>query len=190
MRHAIALFFSLFLFSSSYSHAGYNEIDLTGSFKRNTIAENDYSTNTSLTASIAYYFWQNSAVEFSYTKGQALRVVPPSGSLPKYTIRSDYTLMGMDLVLAWGDRESVFRPYVKAGALQIEKIQTLEPDGYDSSTIKVDPKIVPSAGVGLKIAVSKTFAIKLGAESWPANPDADPVIWDYAVRFGISWFIL
>ncbi len=171
--------------------AGYVELDISASAKRNSISEEEYTFNQSLTGSAAYYFFQGFAVELSYTRGLYVQSTAATNSLPRYRIESDYTLVGTDLIAAWGDKQSAFRPYIKAGMMQVTKIITLKPEGQESSVSVQEPKVVPSAGVGLQLMLSQTFAIKVGLDVWPNEEMSSPnVIWDYATRVGLSWFIL
>lgn len=191
MRLTIALVSLVSCLSFQNALGGYTEIDLSGSLRRTTLTASDYTANQALTTSLSYYFWQNSAIEVSYTQGLSVKQASASASLPAYRLESDYTLIGLDIVFAWGTRESSFRPYVKAGAMQKKVTETLKPEGYDVSSVEMSPKLVPSSGLGLQLMMSQTFAIKLGVDAWPSDSLSNgSIIWDYATRVGLSWFIL
>lgn len=181
----------LFLGTVQEAQAGYLELDLSGNVRKSSIDEVNYYYNQSITGSIAYYFWENSAIEMSYTKGLSIKQVAATISLPQHQYISSYTLMGVDFVLAWGTRASAFRPYLKAGVMQVEKTDTIVAEGYADSVVPLPAKVVPSAGVGIQFMLSQTFAIKVGYDTWPSDSLSNtPVIWDYATRIGVSWYLL
>lgn len=181
----------IFLHQSQTSLAGYFELDVAANLRSTSLSKEDSSVNQSITGSIAYYFWQNSAVEISYTRGMLIEKNAAVSPLPKFENHYNYNLLGLEMILAYGDRSASFRPYVKAGVMQIEKTKTLFADGVSSTPTKIPSQMVPSVGTGLQFMLSNTFAIKFGIDAWPSNSiDRNPIIWDFATRLGISWFIL
>ena len=178
--------FSILILGNNTAWAGIMEVGASASFRRSTINDDNYQESLSYTGSVSYYFWEMSALELSYTQGSALLSVKPADDT-KITTKSSFRLIGVDLVITFASRESVLQPYLKLGGAHIEKKIVREPEGMDATEIESPAGIVPSAGLGFKIKLSKTFSIKVGVDGWtsPLNED-DPTV-DYAGRAGVSW---
>lgn len=173
----------------SVGQAGFIEVGASGSYRRANIDENSFDEARSLTGSLSYYFSEASALELSYTDGQNKRVIGDNSHVTSMY----YTLIGLDFVYTIGGRESAFRPYVKAGANYIVQKRIVDQyrlsDGsYNPATIiEEDPALVPSAGVGFKMAITQQLSIKVGVDAWSSRPlNKEPVQYDYAGRVGLS----
>jgi hypothetical protein len=195
----VKYFILLSLFLPFTLHAGYFELGLSGNYRKLNLPSETprdaFDTTTSFSGSFAYYFAEMAAVEFNYTKGQSERYVTSTTADSRTTY--DFTLAGMDLVLTFADRKAAFIPYLKAGlAYFIDKKVTYEfvdnttpTSSRPPETVPLDPTLVPSVGIGLKVRLSERLSFKFGMEAWTNNSiDKDPV-WDVAGRAGISWFL-
>lgn len=178
--------------TSTSALAGFFEVGLSGSYRRSNIDRNAYDEFRSLTASLSYYLDESSALELSYTDGRNLRVTGeglPVGNVTDLT----YKMIGLDLVLTMGDRQSTVRPYLKVGGVYIAEKQIIEVPRdqtgvYPRAPIRDEPALVPSAGAGFRLALSQTMSLKIGAEAWASRPlNVEPVTIDYAGRAGLSW---
>ena len=181
------LFLILIALTSQVSNAGIMEVGTSVSYRSSHIDSNNYQTSFSTTASISYYFWEMSAIELSYTNGVS-KVNIKQGTDPSYTILTGFDMYGIDFVLTFASRESAFQPYIKLGAAQMDKEIYREVEG---NSIGGSSGTVPSAGIGFKIKLTKTFSIKMSIDSWISddedisNVNSDNL--DYAARAGISW---
>ena len=190
---ALAVGFLAGLLAAAPSWAGFFEVGLSGSYRRSNIDRNAYDEFRSLTASLSYYLDESSALELSYTDGRNLRVTGeglPIGNITDLT----YKMIGLDLVLTMGDRQSAVRPYVKIGGVYIAEKQIVQVVRDQSGVyppqapIRDEPALVPSAGAGFRLALSQTMSLKIGAEAWASRPlNVEPVTIDYAGRAGLSW---
>ena len=187
----LILFAILFGFSAR-ANAGFIEVGASGSYKRSNIGANSFDESQSITGSFSYYFDESSALELSYTDGINRRLIgegQPNGQLTNMY----YKMMGLDFVLTLGDRESTIRPYVKVGGVYImdKRIVTqswLNGDVFNHSPQEDPPALVPSAGLGFKLALSKSWSLKVGVEAWSSRSiSEDPVTIDYSGRIGLSW---
>ncbi len=185
----------LIFLSFTTAHAsGIYEIGVSASGKRANIAKDAYDESASLTGSISYYFMEMSALELSYTDGINRRVVG-SGSTTEHRSSLFYTMVGLDLVVSFGPKEADFRPYIKAGAAYIIRKQLsdqyIDASGpYPTTTVEDPPTVVPSAGVGARVSLSKSFALKFGIDMWVSRPLSEtPIKYDYAGRIGLSMYL-
>jgi hypothetical protein len=177
---------------SSEAKANFVEVGVSGSYKRSNIGENAYDESQSLTGSLSYYFDESSAIEFSYTDGKNRRMIGENQADGQLT-NMIYKMMGLDFVLTIGPREATLRPYVKVGAVYIlEKRITsqtwLNNVVFTGTPIEDPPALVPSAGIGFKLTLTKEWSLKVGAEAWTSRPlSQPPVTIDYAGRVGLTW---
>ena len=180
----------LFLVSvfSSLTFAGFFEISASGSYVKHTVDEINFEESKDATASISYYFWQQSAIEISYTSGLKTTNVGVLGTVSTYTnIQSESRLVGADFVLSFADKSAPFRPYIKLGAVHIHKKIIQQDGGFEAFEHPYTDGVAPSVGIGLKIALTETLSIKVGGESWTTPLSQDKVTYDYAGRAGLSW---
>ncbi len=137
------------LFSSNAVYAGYFEISGTGSYRKTTYDKNNYYEYKSVTGSVAYYFWEMSALEFSYTRAVTNEIKTD------YTSRGYIEMFGADLVFTMGGKQSLFQPYIKFGAAYQEKQSSYKLTNQD--VVKMEPikGVSPSAGFGFKLIFAK-----------------------------------
>lgn len=172
------------LFSISAS-AGFIELGASGNYRISRINTDNYQELISYTGSLAYYFWEMSAIELSYTQGSQVVVVTPDPT-SRTKITTFFELIGADLVLTLADKQSFFQPYIKAGGAYTKKVIVREVINQ-SDRIPSRDGLVPSAGLGFKLNFTNAFSIKVGVDAWSSPPGQDPVTVDYAGRGGISW---
>lgn len=191
----VAPFALAFLVFSTSAFAGFVEIGASVNYRRNSIDENNYSDTTSYTGSMSYYFWDRSAIELSYTYGlgKLSSKADGVGEIQRIQI-AQFSMTSADLVLSLAGKEDLIQPYLKFGAGYVDKSIFLEDELTGRRLIKTQTGIVPSAGVGLKILLSKSLSLKLGVDAWTSPPDdknadgsdrKDSI--DYAGRAGLSW---
>src|SRR3989344_3456671 len=174
------LLLSLILLASVHAQAGYFEISGSGSYRKTTFDEANYSIYRSGTASIAYYFWELSAVELSYTKSRQDEIKTD------FMARYYSTFYGADLIFTLATRKSLFQPYIKVGAAYQDKNGS-----YKQGAVVIEMPNVkgwgPSAGVGLKFILGEHIAIKAGIDAWSSPISQANVSYDYAARLGLSF---
>ncbi len=171
------------------------ELGYSTSYKKSHISEDAYDESLHHTGSLAYYFFGSSALEFSTTVGTSERVVPAGATRIKQIY--DVSIYGLDLVFNFGDRETVFAPYIKVGAAYFaqKKITTYLIDSttglvLDASSPHTETSVVPSAGIGLRWNFSQRLGLRLGLDVWTSQPiDQKPIHLDMAARAGLSWFL-
>lgn len=188
-----ALTFSLlFVALPEVAKAGFIEVGVSGSYKKSNIGEKAYDESQSLTGSVSYYFDESSALEFSYTDGINRRMIGEGEANGQLT-NMYYKMTGLDFVLTMGTRESTMRPYVKVGAVYILEKRIVSQTWlnhvvYSAAPIEDPPALVPSAGVGFKLSLTKEWSLKVGLEAWTSRPVSQtPITIDYAGRVGLSW---
>lgn len=174
------------------ANAGFIEVGVSGSYKKSNIGERAYDESQSLTGSVSYYFDESSALELSYTDGINRRMIGEGEANGQLT-NMYYKMMGLDFVLTMGTRESTMRPYVKVGGVYILEKRIVSQTWlnnvvYSASPIEDPPALVPSAGIGFKLSLTKEWSLKVGVEAWTSRPVSQtPVTIDYAGRVGLTW---
>jgi outer membrane protein W len=165
--------------------AGYVEVSATGSYRTNTINDWTYQKTQSLTGSFAYYFWEMSAIEISYTDALSRSFGRTAISGQDYVETSRVRLYGADIVISFAGRQSQFRPYIKIGGAQQLKTWIYE-EGLVNTRVDSEG-LSMTGGFGFKFLLTDAFALKAGVDAW-TNPLSDPKrIIDYAANGGISW---
>jgi hypothetical protein len=170
------------------AQAGIIELGASGNYRLSRIDDDNKQEMTSYTGTISYYFWEMSALELSYTQGKSVVTYMFPGETTHTYITTVFELIGLDLVLTLGDKQSVFLPYIKVGGAYIRKEIAREVEGVSGvQRIPAPDGIVPSAGIGFKIRFTQTLSLKVGVDAWTSPPDREPVTVDYAGRAGLSW---
>lgn len=165
-------------------HAGYVEISAQGSYRSTNVDEFNYSLSQSGTASIAYYFWEMSAIELSYTLGVA-KVFGRDDLARKNLTTVEYNSLGADLVIALAGREAPFRPYVKFGAARLVRSQKYEVEGVQPTAPITKEGVSPSAGLGFRILLGQGFSFKFGLDAAPSPTENSKI--DLYGNAGISF---
>jgi outer membrane autotransporter barrel domain len=177
-----------FLFSTS-AMAFYTELGVQYGKKQTTFDSDNYFTSESLTGSMSLYFLERLALEISYTEAKGIREEKANASDPRRTTYQSSTVAGADLIVMFADKKDLFQPYVKGGAAQIKRRQEVKIDGQDSYIIEPDDAIVPSYGVGLKIAITESMNFKISYDVWKTPVDDGAQTDDTSIRAGITWIL-
>lgn len=178
MKKLLLLFI---LLVSAQAHAGYFEISASGSYRKTTYDENNYSVYRSGTGSVAYYFWELSALEISYTRARS------DETKTDYKARSYVTFYGADLIFTLASKKSLFQPYIKVGAAYQDKNGTYKQLNQDVVALPEVKGWAPSGGFGFKFIIGQHVAIKAGIDAWSSPLSQDDVTYDYAGRLGLSF---
>lgn len=189
--HRAAIIALVVMLTSNVAHAGFFEIGASGTFRRSNIDATSYDESTSITGSITYYLNEASALEMSYTDGRNKRVIAadqPNG----HETYLYYNTAGLDFVYTLGTKESTVRPYFKAGAVYIISKKLIDQYRYSGTVFSAyereDAKgLVPSAGMGFRIALTSNLSLKLGVDGWSSRPlSISPTTIDWFGRAGLS----
>lgn len=181
---------ALLCFSSVGNKAyAFMELGANANYRRSAFDSNNYQELISYTASVSYYFMEMSALELSYTNGYSeISAKSSSPSDPLYVNQTNFQLAALDLVVSFAEREDFFQPYVKIGGGYLKKDDFEQVGaGNDVNLISHSEGLVPSGGVGFRLMMTKTFAIKFGLDAWTTPLHQDPVVVDFAGYAGVSW---
>lgn len=182
----LSLLFVTFLAASA--HAGYIEVGASLNYRSSGYDADNYIRSTSSTASLSYYFWEMCAWELNYTRGYSVQTTKGAGAIdPKTKVEDNIEMTSLDLVLSLAERADPFRPYIKLGAGYLTKERFRKQDDDPRERISSQAGIVPSAGIGFALSLTKEFSIKLGVDAWTSPLDEDPLVIDYAGRVGVSY---
>lgn len=165
--------------------AGYLELGVSGSYKQSYIDTDSWELTTAYTASVDWYFALQSALELSYTNGSQQTYLH-FDDRPSQTTTNYFELVGLDFVYTFFSPEVVVRPYLKGGAAYLLRKDLVFDTAGQTVVLNQDTGLVPSAGAGAKISITRDFAIKLGVDGWASTPGTAKR-WDYVARAGVSW---
>ncbi|MEQ1878412.1 MAG: OmpA family protein [Bdellovibrionia bacterium] len=179
----VASLFAVFYSLPAYS--GYVEVSATGSYRNSTVNDYTYSRTQAVTASIAYYFWEMSAFEISYTDSLSRSFGRTAISGTDYVETSRVKLAGGDFVLSFAGRQSSFRPYIKIGGANQTKTWIYE-EGLVNTRVDSDG-FSATGGFGFKFLLTEAFALKAGVDAWTNPLSEEKRIIDYAANAGVSW---
>ncbi len=182
---AIAIYFLLFCVISTFAikaNAGTFEVSASYTYKDTNYDANQYDMSESGTAGLGYYFWETSALEFTYTRG-AEKLVQDTG-----TTFQDFTGYGADFLFTVANENSRFKPYLKVGAVYLVKNLRNYFTNGTVSPITVQQGIAPQVGVGLKWMLGQQFGIKFGIDvsTSPLN-NSTATTYDFGASAGISF---
>lgn len=165
------------------------EISASYSTRNSSIDENNYTENRSWTGSFAWYFFDLSALELSYTKGQAKQSLKALSDPFSTVYYAEFEMSGADLVITLAKKDSFFQPFIRGGVASLKKKFYKEDTQTGQITEFGTPvsDVVPSYGAGLKIRITATFSIKGSYERWRSGSVDNKEIWDDAIKGGISW---
>lgn len=186
MKRLLLLLLPLLL-AAPEAHALFTEVGLNYGRKRTSFDANNWIDQESSTVSISFYFLEKLALEMSYTKALAIRdEKTPSSST---TVIQTTNVYGSDLIWVFAGRKEFFQPYIKGGAARVERSQEVkDKSSGDVWSIKPDVAIVPSYGIGFKIAVTEAFGIKVGYDGWKTPLGGGDFSNDDSLRVGVTWF--
>lgn len=136
-----------------------------------------------ISGSMSFYFWENTALEFSYTKGLVVQK-EEDPSQPLRTVTQHSTAYGSDLILSFAGRKATFQPFIKGGVAYIQKKQINQDQGTPSFETTLAPRYVPSYGIGMKIKLTENFGISTSLDIWKDGSTASN---DVASRTGVTW---
>lgn len=176
------------LSTSLPAFAGFIEIGASANYRSSGYDKDNYIQSLTYTASFSYYFWEMCAWELNYTTGYSKQSTKASGVIEnRTTIEDNIEMTSMDLVLSFAARTDPIRPYIKFGGGYLTKERFRQIEGFAKNKISTQRGLVPSAGAGISLNITKEFSIKLGVDAWTSPTGQDPVIVDYAGRAGVSW---
>lgn len=181
------LFILTLLLLPMTSQALFTEVGLNYSRKKQTYDVNNNTDSEATTGSIALYFAEKLAFELSYTEAatiQNIQVLPTD--LPR-TIYQNTKIIGADLILVLADKKAFFQPFIKGGVAQINRLQTIKDGNISVQTLPLDVAIAPSYGLGLKIALTEQFGLKIAYSIWQTPIGGGAKTNDDALSVGVTW---
>ena len=167
-------------FFATNAFAGLFELSATGNYRKTSVDDLHYSIASYGTGGLAYYFWELSAIETSYTRGNSATIQP------NIKIYSFFEMYEINLLITFAGKESAFKPYIKVGgAYTVRKVSEENPN---VDPIRTESKgFSPVAGAGFKIMLSQQFAIKAGVDANSTPTNQQPVVYDYNAYAGLSF---
>lgn len=180
----------LIVLSAVPSYALFTELGLSYNYKKSTFDQFNNQEQQASTASLSFYFWEKIALELSYTNGLYVKKEKNTAdALALLRTTTQYTdVYGADLIFVFADRKAVFQPYVKGGGAYVKRKQVVQDEGANSWEIPYSG-ISPSYGVGAKIYLNESFAIKMAYDVLQTPLDNNVKVDEVTGRVGISWML-
>ncbi len=168
--------------------AGFVEVGASANLRESSVDKDNTSVTRSVTGSIAYYFFENSAIELSYTQGyvKTESFATVGGTSMPYTQIVNYEMIGADFILSFGDKKDILQPYIKAGVAYQEKDIQFEISSSEPTLQKTTGEYL-TGGIGFKFLIGKNWALKAGYDMWKGPLGEEQQTTDTAVRVGISF---
>lgn len=189
MKRSFAFFLMITLLSFN-AQAFFTEVGLNYGRKKTSFDADNYFDSESLTGSISFYFKESLALEMSYTSATAVReetIRSGTTVVSRQTVVQTTQVYGADLIWPLASRQAFFQPYLKGGVAQIQRVQEVKVN--DLNTYKLEPEValVPSYGIGFKLAMTQTFAFKVSYDGWKTPLGGGAFSNDDALRVGVTW---
>ncbi|MFN7730222.1 MAG: outer membrane protein [Bdellovibrio sp.] len=190
MRQLRLLLPLLILSFTCYAQALFVEVGLSYNYMKRTFSELDKVENQSTTGSMAFYAWEQIAIELSYTNGLYVKKEKET-SLTSSTAQRTTTqysdIYEANLIYVFADKKATFQPYIKGGAAYIKKKQVVQIDNDVPFQMEPKPGFAPSYGFGMKFLLSESFAIKASYDAVRTPIDDSTAVDDITGRVGVSW---
>jgi hypothetical protein len=181
------VYFILIVLFGHLAHAGVIELSYSYSQRQSFIDDDNFQKSMSHTGSLAWYFFELSALELSYTDGES--EVSGKSATDTNAIRLDTFLKMYDasLVFTFAQKDWSFQPYIKGGAAWVDKrIWRKDNNGYVQISRTDKDETVPSYGGGFRFYLTKGVSLRAGYDRWRSGKDGSKEVWDDAIRAGIS----
>lgn len=165
------------------------ELGLSYARKKNSFDKNNYYETESATGSISFYFTETVALELSYTDAKAKRFEKPIGGTSTEIFQKTEVL-GADLIFVLAGRKSWIQPYVKGGAAQLKRSQTMYSEATNTTeSIPIETAVVPSYGAGIKFSLTQGFSIRVSYDVWRTPVGGGTITDDSQIRAGLTWML-
>ncbi len=165
------------------------ELGASYSYKKTSFDVNNYVESESPSVSLSFYLFEKLALEFSYTRGTAVKHEWAGTGYLKRTTSQVMDVTGADLIFVMtSNRKAFLQPYLKGGVAHVKKRQTIIDEGLAPYEINNDPTVSPSYGVGVKFIITDTLGIRA---SWdvvqtPVEGSSTP-LFDSTGKVGLTW---
>ena len=186
-----SVFFVLCLSLMSFNaHAFFTEVGINYGRKKTSFDSDNYFDSESLTGSISLYFMERLALELSYTSATAVReekIRSGTTIISQQTVVQTTEVYGADLIWVLASKQAFFQPYIKGGMAQIQRVQEVKVNNLNTYTLEPEAALVPSYGVGFKLALTQTFGFKVSYDGWKTPLGGGAFSNDDALRMGVTW---
>lgn len=189
----LSFVYSLTFFVSGFlthrAHAGVMEISGSYGIRTSKIDADNYTKNEVTSGSFAWYFWERSALELSYSEGTATQSLKATG-VSRLIYYAKSQIYGADLILTLGGKDSVLQPFIRGGVAKVKKKMYREDTAngqIDAFGLPVD-NVVPAYGAGIAVKLTASFSLKFSYDRIKSGSTNDSTTWDDSAKAGVSWY--
>ncbi len=163
------------------------EVGVNYSYRKSAFDSDNNTEQQSTTGSLSFYFWEQIALEMSYTSTLYVKKEKQPDFAGAYLrTTTQYTdVYGADLIFVLADRKASFQPYIKGGAAQVKVRQVVQDEGQNAWEINYNG-LSPSAGVGFKLFFTEAFALRASYDAIQTPSNNNTKITDISGRVGLS----
>ncbi|MBX2988739.1 MAG: outer membrane beta-barrel protein [Bdellovibrionaceae bacterium] len=191
MKRLLSTFVFLSLSAVAFqARAVFTEVGVSYGKKKNSFDADNYVTSESLTASLSFYFMETLALELSYTSAvgvQQEKIKSGATIVSERTVVQTTQIQGADLIWVLAGKQAFFQPYLKGGAAQLRRTQEVKLNNLETYTLDPEVALVPSYGVGFKLAFTSQFGVKVSYDAWKTPLGEGLFSNDDAIRAGVTW---
>lgn len=179
-----ASFLGLLFFFSAPSHGLISEWSVQGELGQTIYNENNDETFHSYRASVSFFFWSRVALELSRSHFETNRreLIQSIERTTQQTAEGT----GLDLLIVLAGRSAFFQPYIKGGAAYVEKTYRVNVNDLDIE-ILTPATLTPSYGLGVRLAFTQTFQLRISYSAWVATVENERLSQDTRTRIGLTW---
>ncbi len=188
----MANFFSAFLlffliFASLPSLAVNTEVGINYSYRKSAFDGENNTEQQSTTGTFSFYFWEQMAIELSYTSSLYVKKEKQPDYAGAYLrTTTQYTdVYGADLIFVLADRKARVQPYLKGGGASVRVKQVVQDEGQNAWDITYSG-LSPSLGVGFKFFFSEGFAFRASYDAIQTPTNNNTKVTDISGRVGLS----
>lgn len=186
MKILIFLILSI-LCSSSQSYAVSTEVGVSYTYRKSAFDSENNTEQQSTTGSFSMYFWEQIALELSYTNTLYVKKEKQPDLAGAYLrTTTQYTdVYGADLIFVLAQKNAMFQPYVKGGIANVKVRQVVQDDGQNPWELTYKG-FSPSVGVGFKFFLSENFSFRTSYDMIQTPSNNNTKITDISGRVGLS----
>ncbi|HRO68176.1 MAG TPA: outer membrane beta-barrel protein [Pseudobdellovibrionaceae bacterium] len=189
MKKAFLLFLLVAL-TGFEAQALFTEVGVSYGRKRTSFDADNYLDTESLSGSLSFYFMDRLALEMSYTSANTVReekIRSGGAVLSQQTVVQTTQVYGADLIWVLAGKQAFFQPYLKGGAAQVRRVQEVKVNNQNTYRLEPEVALVPSYGVGFKLALTSTFGLKFSYDAWKTPLGQGAFSNDDQLRAGVTW---
>ncbi len=165
------------------------ELGISYNYKKSAFDADNTTEQQSSTGSLSFYFWEQVALEISYTNSLYVKKERQPATVDSFlrTTTQFSDVYGADLIYILADRKAIFQPFIKGGGAYVRVKQVVADTNNGNPWEITYAGLSPSYGVGFKFFLTDAFAIRTSYDAIQTPVNNDTKVTDITGRAGVSW---